>query len=154
MISPIPPIDDPSRLDSDTIDASTIPEERLPLDKVQPPVVVEELPVIYFDFDKFDLKASEMEKLDNIVAPWIKSQPTAHIQIEGHCDERGTEEYNLNLGQKRASAVRDYLIEKDCNAKTLHTISYGEERPVALEQTEEAYSMNRRVQFLVFFTEE
>jgi peptidoglycan-associated lipoprotein len=116
-------------------------------------VMVDELPVIYFDFDKYDLKSSEMKKIDDYAAPYFKSNPTAHIQIEGHCDERGTEEYNLTLGEKRAMAVRQYLIDSGLNAEYLHVISYGEERPVDPGQSESAYSLNRRVQFLVYFSE-
>ncbi|GAB4311207.1 MAG: peptidoglycan-associated lipoprotein Pal [Candidatus Sumerlaeia bacterium] len=115
--------------------------------------VIDELPVIYFDFDSYELKPEEARKLDEKAIPYFKANPTAHIQIEGHCDERGTEEYNMTLGEKRATAVRDYLIAAGCNPQTLHVISYGEERPVDTGQTEEAYAKNRRVQFLVYFSE-
>ena len=115
--------------------------------------MVDELPVIYFDFDKFDIKSSEMSKLDDLAIPYFRSNSTAHVQIEGHCDERGTEEYNLTLGEKRAMAVRQYLIDSGLNAEYLHVISYGEERPVDPGQDETAYALNRRVQFLVYFSE-
>lgn len=115
-------------------------------------MIVEELPVIYFDFDQYNLNPSETAKLDK-AAEWIKSHAEAEIQVEGHCDERGTEEYNLNLGQKRSSAVRDYIISKGCDSNKLHTISYGEERPVDPGHAEDAWSKNRRAQFLVYITE-
>ncbi|GAB4311212.1 MAG: peptidoglycan-associated lipoprotein Pal [Candidatus Sumerlaeia bacterium] len=154
-VYPVPPVDAqnaPGTATTISGPVADIAEQRLP-EGLTEGYVEEALPVIYFDFDSFELKASEMEKLDRLVVPYVKANPTAHIQIEGHCDERGTEEYNMNLGQKRASAVREYLIGKGCNEANLHTISYGEERPVDPGQTEEAYAKNRRVQFLVYFTE-
>lgn len=113
---------------------------------------VEELPVIYFDFDSYEIKPSETAKLDNAV-PFIKANPTAHVQIEGHCDSRGTDEYNLTLGEKRAGAVVEYLINAGCDGSMLHPISYGEERPIDPAETEDAYALNRRAQFLVYFTD-
>lgn len=115
-------------------------------------MMVDELPVIYFDFDSYDIKPSETGKLD-AAAPYFKANPTAHVQIEGHCDSRGTDEYNMTLGEKRAAAVRDYLINSGCDGNMLHVISYGEERPVDPAENESAYALNRRVQFLVYFSE-
>ena len=89
------------------------------------------------------------EKLDNAIA-WLESHPDVQILIEGHCDERGTREYNLNLGQRRANSVKEYLVGKGIDPNRLHTISYGEERPIELGMSESAYAQNRRVQFLVY----
>ena len=72
------------------------------------------------------------------------------IQIEGHCDERGTLEYNLLLGERRAKAVKAYLVQRGVQPEVLHTISYGEERPIDPEGSDVAFSKNRRAQFLVY----
>ena len=110
---------------------------------------VSELKTVYFDFDSYVLTDGTKATL-NSNYDWLTKNPGIHVLIEGHCDERGTVEYNLNLGQKRADAVREYLILKSLDPATLHTISYGEERPEVEGQTEEAYAKNRRVQFLVY----
>jgi peptidoglycan-associated lipoprotein len=110
---------------------------------------VSELKTVYFDFDSYILTDSTKATLESN-NDWLTKNPGIHVLIEGHCDERGTVEYNLNLGQKRADAVREYLILKGLDAATLHTISYGEERPEVEGQTEDAYVKNRRVQFLVY----
>lgn len=154
----VPGVDSSSGLTGSTLNTpggmmpDGVAESRLPEDLGQG-YFEEALPVIYFAFDSFDLAASEMDKLDRLVAPYILANAAAHIQIEGHCDSRGTEDYNMSLGQKRASIVRDHLIAKGCNEANLHTISYGEERPVDPGENETAYTQNRRVQFLVYFTE-
>jgi len=110
---------------------------------------VSDLKTVYFDFDSYVLTDATKALLDSNY-DWMAKNPGIHVLIEGHCDERGTVEYNLNLGQKRADAVREYLILKSLDPATLHTISYGEERPEVEGQTEEAYAKNRRVQFLVY----
>ena len=79
----------------------------------------------------------------------MKSNPEFDVLIQGHCDERGTEEYNLALGDRRAGTVRSYLISLGVPAHRLHTISYGEEKPAASGHTEAAWSQNRRAQFVV-----
>jgi|GEM_PF-155090 len=108
-----------------------------------------ELRTVYFDFDSYALTGQTKSDLEGNY-DWLSSHPGIHVLIEGHCDERGTVEYNLNLGQKRADAVREYLILKGLDPSTLHTISYGEERPEVDGNDESAWSRNRRVQFLVY----
>jgi peptidoglycan-associated lipoprotein len=103
---------------------------------------------VYFNFDRYDLRAEARETLKANWA-WIKANPAAQIQIEGHCDERGTTEYNLALGSRRADSVKDYLVTLGATADRLSTISYGEEVPVCKEQTEECWQKNRRVRFVV-----
>jgi peptidoglycan-associated lipoprotein len=98
---------------------------------------------VFFDFDKFDLKPPARATLDRQVA-WLKQHANVRLSIEGHCDERGTREYNLALGERRANAVRSYLINQGIAANRLTTISYGKERPVALGNNEAAWSQNRR----------
>ena len=107
------------------------------------------LPTVYFAFDSYQLSPSEKEVLDRS-AQWLQDNPTVMVQIEGHCDERGSPEYNLNLGQRRADAVREYLAGKGVEANRLVTISYGEERPADPGQDEKAWAMNRRAQFLTY----
>jgi peptidoglycan-associated lipoprotein len=103
---------------------------------------------VYFDFDRYDLRADSREILKANSA-WLKANPAAQIQIEGHCDERGTTEYNVALGSRRAESVKDYLVTLGTSADRLSTISYGEEVPVCREQTEECWQNNRRARFVV-----
>ncbi len=98
---------------------------------------------VFFDFDKFNVRPDQAPVLNKQVA-WLKANPSVTVVVEGHCDERGTREYNLALGERRANSVKDYLVAAGVNPERLKTISYGKERPVALGSTEEAWSQNRR----------
>ena len=98
---------------------------------------------VYFDFDKYNIKP-EFEKVIKQNADILKKAPTLKVVIEGHCDERGTTEYNLALGQRRASAVMQALQAQGVEKSQMKTISYGKERPVDLGHTEEAWAKNRR----------
>src|SRR5207249_118388 len=103
------------------------------------------LKTIHFDFDKYDISSDAIRTLgDN--ASTIKQYPQFKLRIEGHCDERGTVEYNLALGEKRARAARDYLVSLGTPAQKLRIISYGKERPVDPGHYEEAWAMNRRAE--------
>ena len=103
---------------------------------------------IFFDFDRYDLRSDARDTL-RTNADWLKNNPSARIEIEGHCDERGTNEYNLALGAKRAQSAKDYLVTLGVSAERLSTISYGEEIPVCKEQTETCWRRNRRARFVV-----
>lgn len=103
---------------------------------------------VYFDFDRYDLRADARETL-KANWNWLKANPAAQVQIEGHCDERGTNEYNLALGAKRAQSVKDYLVSLGVAADRLSTISYGEELPVCREHNEECWQRNRRARFVI-----
>jgi peptidoglycan-associated lipoprotein len=103
---------------------------------------------VYFDFDKYDLRPDARETL-KANATWLKANPTAQVQIEGHCDERGTNEYNMALGYKRAQSVKDYLVTLGIGAERLTTISYGEELPVCREHNEGCWQKNRRAKFVI-----
>jgi peptidoglycan-associated lipoprotein len=103
---------------------------------------------VYFDFDRYDLRADARETL-KANWEWLKATPAAQVQIEGHCDERGTTEYNLALGAKRAQAAKDYLVTLGVPAERLSTISYGKELPVCTEHTEECWQKNRRDRFVI-----
>lgn len=103
---------------------------------------------IFFDFDKSDVRADSRSKLDSW-ADWLKKYPQVTAVIEGHCDERGTREYNLALGERRASAAKSYLVAKGIDAKRVQTISYGKERPAVLGSNEAAWAQNRRAVLVV-----
>lgn len=104
------------------------------------------LRTIYFDFDRYDLRTDALSILrDN--AEKIKRVPGAIIQIEGHCDERGTQGYNLNLGERRALAARAHLVKLGVSGDRIITISYGEEDPADPGHSEAAYAKNRRCEF-------
>ncbi len=103
---------------------------------------------IYFDFDKYDVQPDAKPVLQSI-ASWLLKNPSAKLLVEGHCDERGTSEYNLALGDRRAKAVRDYLSALGVPSNKIETISYGEEKPVCSEKTEECWAKNRRAHFVV-----
>lgn len=98
---------------------------------------------IYFDTDKSDIDSVDAAAL-NKQAQWLLKYPTKHARIEGNCDERGTREYNLALGERRATAAKNYLVSLGVDPSRLSTISYGKERPVALGSNEAAWAKNRR----------
>lgn len=102
----------------------------------------------YFDFDRYDLRADAREALKTN-ANWLKTNGSARVEIEGHADERGTNEYNLALGAKRAQSAKDYLATLGISKGRLSTISYGEELPVCKEHNEECWQKNRRAHFVV-----
>lgn len=98
---------------------------------------------VFFGFDKYDLSDEAQATLQRQAA-WLKANPTVTLVIEGNTDERGTREYNLALGERRATAVKNYLVTLGISADRLSTISYGKERPVALGHNEAAWAQNRR----------
>ncbi len=97
---------------------------------------------VFFDFDRSVVKAEGKATLER-QAGWLKQFPQNNIQVAGNADERGTEEYNIALGQRRANAARDFLVAKGVAAGRITTISYGKDRPSALGSTEEAWAQNR-----------
>lgn len=103
---------------------------------------------VYFAFDDFTLSSDAQSKLDAL-SNHLKSAQNAVVQIEGHCDERGSTEYNLALGQRRAQSVKDYLVKLGVDASRLSIISYGEEKPAADGHDESAWSKNRRAEFMI-----
>jgi len=135
-------------------------EEVKPAEEVPPPPPIEEeemvepeveevteeplvLKDVFFDFDKYNIKDQYKEVLIDD-AEQIMDRDDIHIMIEGHCDERGTNEYNLALGEKRAKAARDFLTAYGVDPAKLSIISYGEEKPFAMGHNEEAWAKNRR----------
>jgi peptidoglycan-associated lipoprotein len=103
---------------------------------------------INFEFDKYELSEEARETLANH-ARLLKENPQVRLKIEGHCDERGTIEYNLALGERRANVVKNYLVNYGVDSYRLSTISYGKERPLDLRSTPDAWAMNRRAAFVV-----
>lgn len=129
------------------------PEAVAPKEKMKDELLakVEETPKlqdIHFDFDKYnireDAKATLMKNAD-----WLKKNPGVKIQVEGHCDERGANDYNLALGDKRAKSTRDYLSSLGIDGGRISTISFGEERPQDPGHNEAAWAKNRRAHFVI-----
>jgi len=103
---------------------------------------------IHFDFDKYDIRPGDAKVLDEN-AKWMKSNQNYLILIEGHCDERGTNEYNLALGERRAKSTMNYLVSQGVQSNRITLISYGEERPQCTEKNEACWAKNRRAHLLV-----
>lgn len=103
---------------------------------------------IFFDFDQYNIRADQRGTVEALAA-WLDSNPAATLTVEGHADERGTREYNLALGERRANSVRDYLIALGTNPGRLSVVSFGEERPAVLGSNDSAWAQNRRSAFVV-----
>ncbi|MFQ5988954.1 MAG: peptidoglycan-associated lipoprotein Pal [Candidatus Methylomirabilales bacterium] len=147
--------------------ATPRPEGKVEEEKIPPPVSIREVPVtprvaersepalgsavaedfplkdVFFDFRESALREDAKDTLKNNIQ-WLKANPNIRIVVEGHCDERGTNEYNLALGERRAKAVRDFLLAGGIDVRRISIISYGEERPFVLGHDESAWQWNRR----------
>jgi peptidoglycan-associated lipoprotein len=132
-----PPVDQtPSPLDGELVEANRYAHEQGLLGNV------------YFDFDKYDLKAESRDRLAKN-AEFMRDNPQFTFTIEGHCDERGTNDYNVALGDRRANSTQDYLTSLGISASRLRLISYGEEQPDCEESSESCWSRNRRAKFVI-----
>ena len=98
---------------------------------------------VFFDFDKSDIKPEGQQTLQRQAA-WLKKYASVKVTVEGHCDDRGTREYNLALGERRASAAKNYLVGLGVDVSRIQTISYGKERPAVVGDNEQAWAQNRR----------
>jgi len=98
---------------------------------------------VHFDYDKSDIKEEDRGTLQR-QASWLQKYPQIRVTVQGNCDERGTREYNLALGARRANAVKEFLVSLGVSSARVDTISYGKERPVCTESTEECWAQNRR----------
>ena len=127
------------------VESSVLPE---PI-RGQQAVETGDLKRIYFTYDSTSLLEPAKAQLDQNAA-WLRSNPNVAIQIEGHCDTRGTTDYNYALGQRRAEAARDYLVQQGIAPQRLHTISYGSDRPDDPGSSDLSHARNRRTQFLVY----
>ncbi|MCZ6625661.1 MAG: peptidoglycan-associated lipoprotein Pal [Deltaproteobacteria bacterium] len=136
-----------------TVRESSMPSSLEALRRGETPTTAALSPVkeIYYDYDQYNLRPDARETL-RTNADWLKANPSARVEIEGHCDERGTNEYNLALGAKRAQAAKDYLITLGIFEGRLTTISYGEELAVCKEQTEQCWQNNRRGRLVIITT--
>jgi peptidoglycan-associated lipoprotein len=103
---------------------------------------------VYFDYDAYEIRAEDTRVMDTN-AEWLRANPDSLVLIEGHTDERGTAEYNLSLGERRAAAAMSYLLTRGVPARRMVAISYGEERPFCTEPSEGCWARNRRVHFLI-----
>lgn len=102
----------------------------------------------FFDFNKSDIRADARQALSK-TAEFLRSYPQLRVSLEGHCDERGSTEYNLGLGQRRSQAAKDYLVSLGIPADRMETVSWGKERPFCSEHTEECWQSNRRAHFVM-----
>lgn len=142
----VPPAVDTSPFEDDATGGIT----QAPVDdSVQSAVEIADLDMVHFEYDAFKISETWQDVLKQHIA-WLKNNNSVHVQIEGHCDERGTEEYNVTLGQRRADAVREFMIANGVEEHRLSTISYGKLRPLTFDQSEDAHSLNRRAMFLVY----
>jgi peptidoglycan-associated lipoprotein len=132
----------------DTVVVVDTPTPEPPPPPPPPKLEEEQFKTIHFDFDKYNLKPLARAGLDHNYE-LMREFPDAIVQIEGHCDERGTVEYNMSLGEKRAKAARDYLIGLGIDENRLSVISYGKERPLDPRSNEEAWAKNRRCEFRI-----
>ena len=98
---------------------------------------------VHFDYDRYEVTSEDRDILQRQAA-WLQKYPTVRVTVEGHCDERGTREYNLALGARRANAVKDYLVTLGVPSSRMSTISYGKERPICTESNESCWAQNRR----------
>ncbi|PIE68610.1 MAG: peptidoglycan-associated lipoprotein [Deltaproteobacteria bacterium] len=103
---------------------------------------------IYFDFDSASIDQDQIPRLEHN-AEYLRTNPSAQLLIEGNCDQRGTNEYNLALGERRARVAQNYLVELGIEATRIRTISYGEERPLFTGQTDDDFAQNRRDDFII-----
>jgi peptidoglycan-associated lipoprotein len=127
---------------------TTAPTTTATVPQGPPPGSVEEFTTsigdrVFFGFDRYDLTAEAQGQLQKIAA-WLKTYPQYRFVIEGNCDDRGTREYNLALGERRANAAKNYLIALGIDQNRMQTISYGKERPVCTDNSESCWAQNRR----------
>ena len=104
---------------------------------------------VYYEFDSTDL-AADAQAILKQNADWMKNNPKSRVEVEGHCDDLGSNEYNLALGAKRAQSAKDFLVKQGIAPERLVTISYGKEAPACFDQSEECRVKNRRARFVIF----
>ncbi len=146
---PTPPKVEPEATPIDT--STTIPEDVVTEEETDAPQEIikeSQFETVYFDFDKSSLRSDSKSGLDSNY-DLLMQFPDVMVKIEGHCDERGTVEYNLSLGEKRATSCMDYLVGLGIDASRISTISYGKEKPVDAGHSEAAWGKNRRCEFKI-----
>jgi peptidoglycan-associated lipoprotein len=158
--APAPTVGEPARIEPAPQVVAMIPEPK-PEEQPQPKepentarpkqsefLAVQELPAIHFDYDKSELRADAVDTLQGHIA-WLKEHADSEVQIAGHCDERGTSEYNLALGDRRAKSVRDHFSAYGIAPERVSTVSHGKERPACGADTPQCHEINRRAEFKV-----
>ncbi len=144
---PKPAVEPPPTTNNDTNKPpDTKPPDNPPVEK--PALTESQLMTVYYDFDQFNLRSDARSSLDANFR-LLQEYPAAIVKIEGHCDERGTVEYNLALGEKRARAAMDYLVSLGIASNRISIVSFGKERPASMGSNEEAWARNRRAEFRV-----
>ncbi len=143
-------VTEPGTMEEDTsaLTGEDIPLAEAPDDIVYVEPTGPEFQNIHFEFDRYQIRDVDKPTLERI-ADWMQDHEGMYLLIEGHCDERGTNEYNMALGEQRALAARRYLVGLGVDADRISTISYGEERPLDPRSTEDAWARNRRAHFNV-----
>ncbi len=139
-VAPPPPAEKPAP----KIEAKPVEEKVAKVEEAKPI----NLDPIYFDFDKYSIR-DDMRKIIDANAETLKQNANIKIRIEGNCDERGTNEYNMALGERRARSAKNYLVTMGISADRIEIISYGEERPVCKEHNEDCWWKNRRADFII-----
>ncbi len=149
-VPPAPPSATPAPRAGDVPVTRPAPPAETPVPPATPAAVVtptaEPLKDIFFDYDRSNIRDDQKAALNENIA-WLRANPASKITIEGHADERGTNEYNLALGERRAKATQDYLVAAGLAAARIAIISYGEEHPFVLGHDENAWKWNRRAHF-------
>jgi peptidoglycan-associated lipoprotein len=149
---PTPPVRPPAATTAPPAPPSVTPPPTAPAPATPPKpseyAANDALKDIYFAFDKADIRPGEVKTLD-ANGTWLKGHDNRLLLIEGHCDERGTAEYNLALGERRAKTAMNYLVSRGISAGRITIVSYGKERPVCTEHTQACWARNRRAHFLV-----
>lgn len=140
-------VGDAGTTDQGAIGAGDVSQDKRPMDGVA--LKHPELDTVYFDYDKYNLRPDAVATLKENLR-WLRRNPDKAILIEGHCDERGSEEYNISLGEKRAQSVLSFLVQSGIDKERIFTISYGEEFPVDPGHNEAAWAKNRRAEFKVY----
>jgi peptidoglycan-associated lipoprotein len=137
-----------ARISEEDLAKTRADRERLEREKAAPQEKKSAIPVsdIYFEYDSHSVQPEDMAKIKEM-SEWLKLNGTVRIIVEGHCDERGTVEYNLALGQKRAEVVKNHLTKLGIDEKRVRAISFGKEMPADPGHTEDAWAKNRRVHF-------
>ncbi len=127
---------------------STDSQSRADFDSMEKHPEKFETQTVYFEFDKWSVRASEIEKIKTVAAH-LKANASHKLDVEGHCDERGTEEYNRSLGEKRAQSIREFLAREGVSPDRVRTISFGEDKPADIAHNEGAWTKNRRGVFIL-----
>ncbi len=139
-------------LEEDAVEGAAVGEEVAPAEEVTPAeeeAMVTGIEDVFFDYDRYSIREDARATLEKNVKILLNGKKDARIVIEGHCDERGTVEYNIALGQRRADAVKKYLVDLGVDPSRITTVSYGKEKPFCFEHNEQCWQENRRAHFVI-----